>query len=74
MAVDVPTTAHAGASSGRQRPTPAAARLATLFPDAAAPAPTWWRRRRTAIVVALVIALVASGLLAARAFGASGAS
>ncbi len=73
MAVDTPI-AQPGPPIGPQSPTPAADRLAKLFPDAAAPAASWWHRRRTAIVVVLVIALVASGVLAAQAFGASGPS
>src|SRR5438477_4076062 len=47
-------------------------RLATLFPDpnAAVPHAPWWRTRRFAAAVAVV--LVASVVLAARAFGSSG--
>src|SRR5512132_1293742 len=53
--------------------TPAVDRLATLFPDPDAPAnPTrWWQSRRR-LAIGVAIALVASVVLASRAFGSSG--
>ena len=45
-------------------------RLAGLFPDPSAPPEPWWRRRsRITVAVVIVIALIASTALAARAFG-----
>ncbi len=49
-------------------------RLAALFPDPSAPAPSWWHQRRKALIAVVVIALIGSGLLAAQAFGADNPS
>ncbi|MGZ4735569.1 MAG: HlyD family efflux transporter periplasmic adaptor subunit [Acidimicrobiia bacterium] len=45
-------------------------RLAGVFPDPSAPKASWWRRRRRVLIGVLAVALVASILLAAEAFGA----
>jgi HlyD family secretion protein len=76
MAIDTPSPPPVGAvgAVGATQPSqsaPARDRLVSLFPDPNATAAPWWRRRRRAIAAVVVVALVASGVLAARAFGAS---
>lgn len=48
--------------------------MAALFPDPSAPSPSWWHKRRKALVGVVIVALIASGLLATQAFGADDAS
>lgn len=48
-------------------------RLATLFPDPSVPPRRWWRRKRGTIAGVIAIALIASLVLAAQAFGADNA-
>ena len=75
MAMEAQSTPAATVTgSARLQSASARDRLATLFPDPSAPAPSWWHQRRKALIAVVVIALIGSGLLAAQAFGADNPS